>query len=118
MFHPRYRSRPQGLLALRRSSGGENHVGSQSHQSRTNSQSVLPPLQLLMRVVRLVRVAQHRLGPEPTAILSPGGHYGEQCEPGDSADGCFIAKMMTHGRYAGKSSNISRAELNFGEYIS
>lgn len=58
------------------------------------------------------------LGPEPTGILSPGGHYGEQCEPGNTADGCFIAKMMTHGRFSGHSSNISRAEVNFGEYVS
>ena len=55
------------------------------------------------------------LGPEPTGILSPGGHYGEQCESGDTADGCFVAKMMTHGRFSGRSSNISRAEVNFGE---
>jgi hypothetical protein len=55
------------------------------------------------------------LGEEPAAILSPGGHYGEQCEPGDTADGCFISKMLTHSRFVGHSSNISRAEVNFGE---
>ena len=58
------------------------------------------------------------LGPEPTGILSPGGHYGEQCEQGETANGCFLAMMMTHGRFSGRAHNISRAEVNFGEYIS
>ena len=55
------------------------------------------------------------LGQEPATVESAGGHYGEQCEDGGSADGCFIAKMMTHDRYPGHSHNISRAEVNFGE---
>eukprot|EP01051_Picozoa_sp_SAG22_P035630 SAG22_NODE_16826_length_317_cov_0.577982_1_plen_70_part_10 len=37
---------------------------------------------------------------------------------GPTADGCFISKMLTHDRYAGKAANVTRAEVNFGEYIS
>ena len=33
------------------------------------------------------------LGVEPATVLSPGGKYGEQCELGPNADGCYIAKV-------------------------
>ena len=58
------------------------------------------------------------LGTNPAGILSPGGEYGEQCEQGSTANGAFVAKMMTHDRFSGRTHNISRAEVNFGEYIS
>ena len=60
------------------------------------------------------------LGVEPAGIVSHGGHYGEQCEDGPNADGCFVAEMMTHNRFKGKAANanISRADVDFGEYIS
>lgn len=58
------------------------------------------------------------LGVEPSGAASPGGHYGEQCEDGPTANGCFVAEMMTHDRFTGRTVGIQRQDVNFGEYIS
>ena len=59
------------------------------------------------------------LGTGPSAVASPGGHYGEQCDPGPTANGCFMAELLTHSRFQGVNStaNIIRQDVNFGEYI-
>ena len=51
-------------------------------------------------------------------MSSPGGHYGEQCELGPTADGCYLSKMLTHFRFAGTSKNVTKMDVSFGEYIS
>ena len=42
---------------------------------------------------------QWGLGQAPATVPSPGGHYGEQCEDGASADGCYIAECVFSGLF-------------------
>ena len=51
---------------------------------------------------------QWGLGVAPAAVTSPGGHYGEQCEPGGEAGGCYVSEMMTHTRFKGNAVNVTR----------
>lgn len=67
---------------------------------------------------RATRVAWG-LGLAPDTFASTGGKYGEQCELGPTADGCYVATMMTHDRFAGRTgTSVARADVDFGEYIS
>jgi hypothetical protein len=92
-----------------------HHFDWQHWRSIQQPIDVIPPKPSAPRADRVA----WGLGIPPDTFSSAGGHYGEQCEDGPTANGCFIATMMTHSRFQGSTAGtaITRADVSMGEYV-